>query len=173
MAELLSWTRLSEDAVRAAADEYEATAPLKYHTYKAEYLRQGACVGTNPGNCRLQHLAVDTEATLRSGALTNRRELLRGTEARALGVRTAPHQGNGPLLATQPLELLGGGEAQTFRRFCDLTVRGQPAEHPVDAAARVAPEPAEAYAARLQPRGDIYRSSRIERRVGSGTCARE
>lgn len=175
MAGFAEWTRLKNDEVREASDSSQSTAPLKYVTYKADYLSAESCVrGKNANNCRVYGDDLQGETLPRIGSVTNKRELTReATNVRTLGIPTAPHQGNGPLLGNSQLDMLSdlNGFQQKFAKSCDVEVRGQPSTHQIDMATRINPQTVESYADRLQPREQIYMSSRVQRRnAWAGQC---
>ena len=174
-----AWTRLKNDETREQAEASQSSAPLRFVTYAPEYLADASCLrGGNSNNCRVYERvgAADAGAPGRFGALTNRRELMReSTHLRALGVPTAPHQGNGPLLAGEQLAMVGqaGGEAQQFCRSVDTRPSAQPVLHQTDLSARIDPEAPATYAARLPARDAVQVSSRVERRQRwAESCAR-
>ena len=163
-----AWTRLKNDQVREEGDTYQSSAPLKYVTYKADYLQAESCQrGYNANNCRVYADDLKGDTLPRIGAVTNRRELMRETtNAPTLGIPTAPHQGNGPLLIDEQLDFLSDkqGYQQIFSKSCDINIAGQTSEHQVDMAARINPQTPSSFADRLQPRESEFMSSRVQRR---------
>ena len=163
-----AWTRLKNDQIREESDTHQSSAPLKYVTYKADYLQKESCLrGSNANNCRVYADDLQGETLPRIGAVTNRRELMRETtNAPTLGIPTAPHQGNGPLLVDSQLDLLSDvhGIQQKFFKTCDINVTGQPVNHQMDTLARINPQTPASYADRLQPREQTFMSSRVQRR---------
>lgn len=163
-----AWTRLKNDDTRETCDASQSSAPLKYVTYAPEYLTDRSCtLGMNANNCRVYDVSSASESALRIGALTNRRELMReSTNVRQLGVPTAPHQGNGPLLNSLQLGLLSSmrGGQEKYSRSCDVAIEGQPVTHHLDMQSRINPVDPSVHADKLLPRGDIYMSTRVQRR---------
>lgn len=172
-----AWTRLKNDQLRENCDQTQSTAPLRYVTYAPDYLQESSCArGANASNCRVYDSGSALMNEQRIGALTNRRELMRETtNVRTLGVPTAPHQGNGPLLADAQLAMLSStrGQQQKFSKVCDTNSTGPPVLHHMDMQARIQPEDPSGFAARLAPRDQIYQSSRVMRRnAWASRCAR-
>ena len=163
-----AWTRLKNDQLRENCDEAQSTAPLRYVTFAPEYLQQSSCSrGSNANNCRVFDGGEAVLNEMRIGKVTNRRELMReSTNVHALGVPTAPHQGNGPLLGDAQLAMLSSmrGEQQVFSKSCDVIPVGAPVLHHLDMSTRIDPEPPSLFADRLVPRDEIYQSSRVQRR---------
>lgn len=173
-----AWTRLKNDQIREEGETAQSSAPLKYVTYKADYLTSESCQrGHNANNCRVYGDDLKGDTLPRIGAVTNRRELMReSTNVPTLGIPTAPHQGNGPLLAEDQLDFLSDkrGLQQKFSKSCDTVESGQPATHQMDMATRINPQTPASFAERLQPRDSIYMSSRVQRRnTWAGACTQQ
>lgn len=192
-------TRLHDDAVRVAAQVNESQAPLKYMTYRPDYLSEGSCVVGNNENCHVfGPMDVDDES--RVGALTNKRVLNRpvtqapddgrvggpnmtsasayvreGQQWFSYGMSESPNSGIplDPLISNEMFDAWDRlHQAQPFNRACDLDVVGQPVTHHLDYDLEMS-KPQQGYANRLFDRDDIRRSTRVERRNGWANCEKK
>ena len=162
------WTRLKNDAVRQTCDVSQSTAPLKFVTFAPDYLEQASCVRGDgrSNNCRVYGETAEAEFP-RMGKLSNLRQNQRADTGTfpAMGMPTAPHQGNGPLLPSAELGRLSDihGQQQVYAKTCDAVVDGQPVRHQLDSGVLLS-SPMDGYADRLPPRDQTGVSTRVGRR---------